>query len=136
MKKITYILLMVKMYQNSRVFVSSTTQTLSINSDPLYFVIGLVTTRLTCTGTQSKLRFTQQGLSKPNWVFERGLRKSSSLTNGIGSAHYKTSDTSTTQESMAKKARGLNVSNHVSHVVNVAMSASAEEPSMVQRRRN
>ena len=127
---------MVKMYKNSRVFVGSTTQTLSINSGLLYFVTGLTTNRLTCTGVQSKLRFTQLGLSKLNCVFERGLRKSSSLTNGIGSAHYKTSDTSTTQESMAKKARGLNVSNHVSQIVNVAMSASGEGSTMNQRRRN
>ena len=124
---------MVKMYKNSRVFVRSRANALSINSGPYYFTVGLTTARLTCTGVQSKLRFTQLGLSKPNWVFERGLRKSSSLTNGIGSAHYKTSDTSTTQESMAKKARGL-VSNHVSHIVNVAMSASGEGSTMNQRR--
>lgn len=126
---------MVKMYENSCVFTGQLVQTLSINSGPLYF-LGLITHRLTCTGVQSKLRFTQLGLSKLNCVFERGLRKSSSLTNGIGSAHYKTSDTSTTQESMAKKARGLNVSNHVSQIVNVAMSASGEGSTMNQRRRN
>ena len=126
---------MVKMYENSRVFVRDLTQALSINSGPLYFIIGLTTNRLTCTGVQSKLRFTQLGLSKPNWVFERGLRKSSSLTNGIGSAHYKTSDTSTTQESMAKKARGL-VYNFISQIVNVARVASGERPTMVERRNN
>lgn len=125
---------MVKIHQNFCVFVGNITKALSINSGPLYF-LGLTTHRLTCTGIQSKLRFTQLGLSKLNCVFERGLRKSSSLTNGIGSAHYKTSDTSTTQESMAKKARGL-VSNHVSQIVNVAMSASGEGSTMNQRRTN
>lgn len=125
---------MVKMLENSCVFVRSKKQILSIISDPLYFT-GLITNRLTCTGTQSKLRFTQLGLSKPNCVFERGLRKSSSLTNGIGSAHYKRSDTSTTQESMAKKARGL-VYDFISRFVNVAILVSGERSTMIERRTN
>lgn len=126
---------MVKMHQNSCVFADTLAQTLSKNSGLLYFIMGLTTVRLTCTGVQSKLSFTQLGLSKPNCVFERGLRKSSSLTNGIGSAHYKRSDTSTTQESMAKKARGL-VYDFISRFVNVAMSASGERSTMIERRNN
>jgi len=47
------------------------------------------------------------GLSNSTTMLDRGLRKSSSLTNGIDLAHYSNLDTSKIQESMAKKARGL-----------------------------
>ena len=52
-------------------------------------------------------RCSPKDLSKSAVLFERGLRKSSSLTNGIDSAHCSTMDTSGIQESMPKKARGL-----------------------------
>jgi len=52
-------------------------------------------------------RCSSEDLSKSDELFERGLRKSSSLTNGIDFAHCSNMDTSRIQESMPKKARGL-----------------------------
>ena len=90
-----------------------------------------------CRDINSRLRTRQGALSKSPVLFERDRRKVSSLTTGIDVTHYKVSDTSLVQEQLAMKARCLTDS-----IVSYSLSSwpilgrSAEEPSMVPRRKN
>jgi hypothetical protein len=84
------------------------------------------------TDTRSRL----QDLSKSAMLFERGLRKSSSLTNGIDSVHCSIMDTNRIQESMAKKARGLADSSDLNITsTSFILNTSGEQPTMVERRK-
>jgi hypothetical protein len=86
----------------------------------------------TKTGTRSR----SQDLSKSAMLFERGLRKSSSLTNGIDSVHCSNMDTNRIQESMAKKARGLTVHSDLNITsTSFMLNISGEQPTMVERRK-
>jgi len=90
-----------------------------------------------CRDINSRLRTRQRALSKSSVLFERDRRKVSSLTTGIDVTHYKVSDTSQVQEQLAMKARCL-----TDCIVSYSLSSwpilgrSAEEPSMVPRRKN
>ena len=90
-----------------------------------------------CRDTNKGLRTRQGALSKSPVLFERDRRKVSSLTTGIDVTHYKVSDTSQVQEQLAMKARCLTDS-----IFSYSLSSwpilgrSAEEPSMVPRRKN
>jgi hypothetical protein len=84
------------------------------------------------TDTRSR----SQDLSKSAMLFERGLRKSSSLTNGIDSVHCSIMDTNGIQESMAKKARGLADSSDLNITsTSFILNTSGEQPTMVERRK-
>jgi hypothetical protein len=84
------------------------------------------------TDTRSR----SQDLSKSAMLFERGLRKSSSLTNGIDSVHCSIMDTNRIQESMAKKARGLADSSDLNITsTSFILNISGEQPTMVERRK-
>jgi hypothetical protein len=84
------------------------------------------------TDTRSR----SQDLSKSAMLFERGLRKSSSLTNGIDSVHCSNMDTNGIQESMPKKARGLaHRSDFNITSTSFMLNTSGEQPTMVERRK-
>ena len=90
-----------------------------------------------CRNINKGLRTRQGALSKSPVLFERDRRKVSSLTTGIDVTHYKVSDTSQVQEQLAMKARCLTDSK-VSYSLSSwpILGRSAEEPSMVPRRKN
>ena len=90
-----------------------------------------------CRDINKGLRTRQGALSKSPVLFERDRRKVSSLTTGIDVTHYKVSDTSQVQEQLAMKARCLTDSK-VSYSLSSwpILGRSAEEPSMVPRRKN
>jgi len=90
-----------------------------------------------CRDIKRELRTRQVALSKSPVLFERDRRKVSSLTTGIDVTHYKVSDTSQVQEQLAMKARCLTDSK-VSYSLSSwpILGRSAEEPSMVPRRKN
>jgi hypothetical protein len=86
--------------------------------------------------TKTDTRSRSQDLSKFAMLFERGLRKSSSLTNGIDSVHCSNMDTNRIQESMAKKARGLTVHSDLNITsTSFMLNISGEQPTMVERRK-
>jgi len=90
-----------------------------------------------CRDIKRELRTRQGALSKSPVLFERGYRKVSSLTTRIDLTHYIVSDTSQVQEELAMKARSLTSSSgSYSMSSRPILGTSAEEPSMVPRRKN
>ena len=90
-----------------------------------------------CRNINSRLRTRQGALSKSPVLFERDRRKVSSLTTRIDLTHYIVSDTSQVQEELAMKARSLTSSSGSYSLSSwPILGRSAEEPSMVPRRKN
>jgi hypothetical protein len=140
---------MVKMVQKSSIFGLSLCQKLSIceckkyNLANIDLFSGRSQSRFApnrtdlCRDINSRLRTRQGALSKSPVLFERDRRKVSSLTTGIDLTHYNVSDTSQVQEELAMKARSLTSSSGSYSLSSwPILGRSAEEPSMVPRRKN
>jgi hypothetical protein len=118
---------MVKTYENLELFVSDSCQELSILESRKY------NQAVVCSnsgGLQSRSTPIRMACAKKQAVVKRGLRKSSSLTNGMGEL-----ETKVHLESMAKKARGL-LSKHLPHLSMRPSWASADALSTAPRRRH